>query len=32
MNPATYNLTVYRDRDFSKTFYLKNLGAVMDLT
>jgi hypothetical protein len=32
MEPATYNLTVYRDRDFSQTFYLKNLGEVMDLT
>ena len=32
MEPATYDLTIYRDRDFSQTFYLKNLGVAMDLT
>jgi len=32
MKPATHNLTIYRDRDFSQTFYLKNLGVAMDLT
>jgi hypothetical protein len=32
MEPAVHNLTVYRDRDFSQTFYLKAQGAVMNLT
>lgn len=32
MEPATHNLTIYRDRDFSQTFYLKSLGVAMDLT
>jgi hypothetical protein len=32
MEPATHNLTIYRDRDFSQTFYLKTLGVAMDLT
>ena len=32
MEPAIYDLTIYRDRDFSQTFYLKNLGVAMDLT
>ena len=32
MKPATHNLTIYRDRDFSQTFYLKAQGVAMDLT
>ena len=32
MVPATHDLTIYRDRDFSQTFYLKSHGAAMDLT
>ena len=32
MEPANYDLTIYRDRDFSKTFYFKTLGEAMDLT
>ena len=32
MEPATHDLTIYRDRDFSQTFYLKTLGDPMDLT
>ncbi len=32
MEPATHDMTIYRDRDFSQTFYLKILGAAMDLT
>jgi len=32
MKPATHDLTIYRDRDFSQTFYLKSRGAAMDLT
>jgi hypothetical protein len=32
MEPATHDLTIYRDRDFSQTFYFKNLGVAMDLT
>jgi len=32
MQPATHDLTIYRDRDFSQTFYFKNLGVAMDLT
>jgi hypothetical protein len=33
MIPATLNLTIYRDRDFSKTLYFKtSLGEIMDLT
>ena len=32
MEPAVHNLTVYRDRDFSQTFYLKSQGAAMILT
>jgi hypothetical protein len=32
MEPAVYDLTIYRDRDFSQTFYLKTLGDPMDLT
>lgn len=32
MKPSTYNLTIYRDRDFSQTFYFKSLGEIMDLT
>jgi hypothetical protein len=32
MEPAVYDLTIYRDRDFSKTFYFKTLGEAMDLT
>ena len=32
MEPAIHNLTIYRDRDFSQTFYLKSLGVAMDLT
>ena len=32
MEPAILNLTIYRDRDFSKTLYFKSLGVAMDLT
>ena len=32
MEPATHDMTIYRDRDFSQTFYLKTLGVAMDLT
>lgn len=32
MEPATHDLTIYRDRDFSQTFYLKTLGVALDLT
>ncbi|MFA5381957.1 MAG: hypothetical protein WC356_02240 [Candidatus Micrarchaeia archaeon] len=32
MKPAKYDLTIYRDRDFSQTFYLKSQGTIMDLT
>ena len=34
MKPATLDLTVYRDRDFSRTFYIKQYigGPAMDLT
>lgn len=32
MEPANHDLTIYRDRDFSQTFYLKSQGAVMNLT
>ena len=32
MEPATHDLTIYRDRDFSQTFYLKTLGVAMNLT
>lgn len=32
MEPATHDLTIYRDRDFSQTFYFKTLGEAMDLT
>ena len=32
MKPATYNLIIYRDRDFSQTFYFRTLGEPMDLT
>jgi hypothetical protein len=32
MKPATHNLTVYRDRDFSQIFYLKSQGVAIDLT
>jgi hypothetical protein len=32
MEPAIHNLTIYRDRDFNQTFYLKSQGAAMDLT
>jgi hypothetical protein len=32
MKPATHDLTIYRDRDFSETFYFKNAGVAMDLT
>ena len=32
MEPANHDLTIYRDRDFSQTFYFKTLGLAMDLT
>jgi len=32
MQPATHDLIIYRDRDFSQTFYFKSLGVAMDLT
>ena len=33
MIPATHNLTIYRDRDFSQVFILKDgNGVVIDLT
>ena len=32
MEPANHDLTIYRDRDFSQTFYFKTLGDFMDLT
>ena len=32
MEPANYDLTIYRDRDFSLPLYLKTLGVAMDLT
>jgi hypothetical protein len=32
MNPASLDLTIYRDRDFSKTLYFKTQGEAMDLT
>jgi len=33
MNPADYNLTIYRDRDFSKPFVFKDGdGVVINLT
>ena len=33
MEPATHDLTIYRDRGFSQTFYLKDaLRVAMDLT
>ena len=32
MTPAKLDLTIYRDRDFSKTLYFKTQGATLDLT
>lgn len=32
MDPANHDLTIYRDRDFTQTFYFKSLGVAMDLT
>ena len=32
MNPATLDLTIYRDRDFTKTLYFKSQGEALDLT
>lgn len=32
MVPANHDLTIYRDRDFSQTFYFKSHGEAMDLT
>ena len=33
MEPASHDLTIYRDRDFSQTFYLKDsLRVALDLT
>ena len=31
MEPATHNLNIYRDRDFSQTFLFKSSGSVMNL-
>ena len=32
MEPATHNLVIYQDRDFSQTFFLKSAGVAMNLT